>query len=178
MIEEGLKRFIRNIPDFPKKGIVFRDITTLIRDKEKFREVIDLLAQPFKEKKIDYVVSVESRGFIFGGPLAYTLEAGLIPVRKRGKLPYETYSTTYSLEYGEDVLEIHKDAFAKGDNILIIDDLLATGGTTRAVIDLVKKMEGNVIACAFVIELEFLNGREKLKDIPVFSLVKYGKEDS
>ena len=99
-------------------------------------------------------------------------------MRKRGKLPYETYSTTYSLEYGEDVLEIHKDAFAKGDNILIIDDLLATGGTTRAVIDLVKKMEGNVIACAFVIELEFLNGREKLKDIPVFSLVKYGKEDS
>jgi len=173
---EGLKTIIRNIPDFPKKGIVFRDITPLIGDKNTFKSVIDKLAKRYRDKKIDYIVSVESRGFIFGGALSYLLGCGLVPVRKKGKLPYETYEVTYDLEYGKDTLEIHKDAFEKGEKVLILDDLLATGGTTCAAIDLVKRLGGEVVEAAFVIELEFLKGREKIKDVPVFSLVKYDKE--
>jgi len=171
-----LKASIRNVPDFPKKGIVFRDITTLIGDKDKFNHVIKELAKRYKGKKVDYIVSVESRGFIFGAALAYALGCGIVPVRKKGKLPAETHSATYDLEYGTDTLEIHKDAFTKGKKILILDDLLATGGTTSATIDLVKKLGGEVIEAAFVIELEFLKGRDKVKNVPVFALVKYDKE--
>lgn len=173
---EELKIFIRNVPDFPKKGIIFRDITTLIGDKDKFNHVIKELAKRYKDKEVDYIVSVESRGFIFGSALAYALGCGIVPVRKKGKLPSETHSVTYDLEYGTDTLEIHKDAFAKGKKILILDDLLATGGTTSAAVDLVKKLGGEVIEAAFVIELEFLKGRDKIKDVPVFALIKYDKE--
>jgi len=171
-----LKQTIRNVPDFPKKGIVFRDITTLIGNKEAFKRVIDELAARYRDKKIDYVVTVESRGFIFGSALAYALGSGVVPVRKKGKLPHQTHAVTYDLEYGTDTLEIHKDAFSEGKKILILDDLLATGGTTVAAIDLVRKLGGDITEAAFVIELEFLNGREKIKDIPVFSLVKYDTE--
>jgi len=176
MTQVDLKKIIRNIPDFPKKGIVFRDITTLIADKDAFKFVVDEFAKRYKEKNIDYIVSIESRGFIFGSALAYVLGAGVIPVRKKGKLPYKTHKATYELEYGTDTLEIHEDAFEKGKNILILDDLLATGGTMSAVINLVKKLNGNIIETAFVIELEFLNPRAKIKDVPIFSLVKYDKE--
>ena len=175
-MSKDFKKIIRNIPDFPKKGIVFRDITPLIADREAFKSVIDRLAERYKDKKVDYIVSVESRGFIFGAALSYILETGLIPVRKKGKLPFETHEATYELEYGTDTLEIHKDAFGRGKKVLILDDLLATGGTTRATVDLIEKLGGEIVEAAFVIELEFLNGREKLKDIPVFSLVKYDKE--
>lgn len=171
-----LKEIIRNVPDFPKKGIVFRDITPLIGDKEAFRRVIDEFTRRYKDKKIDYIVSVESRGFIFGSALAYVIGAGLVPVRKKGKLPHETHEVTYDLEYGQDTLEIHKDAIEKGKNVLVVDDLLATGGTTCATIDLVNKLGGKVLEVAFVIELEFLKGRNKIKGVPVFSLVKYEKE--
>jgi len=174
--QESLKKVIRNVPDFPKKGIVFRDITTLIGSKESFKYVVDELAKRYKDKNIDYVVSVESRGFIFGAALAYILRAGLVPVRKKGKLPYGTHKVTYDLEYGTDTLEIHTDAFPKGAKVLILDDLLATGGTTNATIELVKKLGGNIAEAAFVIELEFLKGRERIKDVPVFSLVKYDSE--
>ena len=173
---ETLKEYVRNVPDFPKKGIVFRDITTLINSKEKFKEVIDELAKRYKGKGIEHIVSVESRGFIFGAALAYVLGAGIVPVRKKGKLPSETYQATYDLEYGKDTLEIHKDAFKKGAKVLILDDLLATGGTTGATIELVNKLGGEIAEAAFVIELEFLNGRKKTKDVPVFSLIKYDKE--
>ena len=173
---EDLKTIIRNIPDFPKKGIVFRDITPLIGDKNRFKHVIDELAKRYKDKKIDYIVSVESRGFIFGAALSYVLGCGLVPVRKKGKLPFGTYEVTYDLEYGKDTLEIHKDAFEKEKRVLILDDLLATGGTTCAAIDLVKRLGGEVVEAAFVIELEFLKGREKIKGVPVFSLVKYEEE--
>jgi len=171
-----LKKIIRNIPDFPKKGIIFRDITPLIGNKETFKFVTDAFAKRYRDKKIDYIISVESRGFIFGAALAYVIGAGLIPVRKKGKLPYQTLEVSYDLEYGKDTLEIHKDAFEKGKRVLILDDLLATGGTTRATIDLVGKLGGEVVEAAFAIELEFLKGREKIKDVPVFSLVKYDKE--
>lgn len=171
-----LKEHIRSIPDFPKKGIVFRDITTLLGDAAIFRKSVDMLYDRYKDKKIDAVVCVESRGFIFGSVLAYKLNAAMVPVRKKGKLPYETYSATYELEYGVDTLEIHKDALKEGSNVIIVDDLLATGGTTKAVIELVKKSKAKILETAFVIELEFLNGREKIKECPIFSLVKYDKE--
>ncbi len=173
---EKLKKIIRNIPDFPKKGITFRDITPLIGNKETFKFVTDAFRERYRDKKIDYIISVESRGFLFGAALAYVIGAGLIPVRKKGKLPYQTHEVSYDLEYGKDTLEIHKDAFEEGKRVLILDDLLATGGTTRATIDLVGKLGGEVVEAAFVIELEFLKGREKIKDVPVFSLVKYDKE--
>jgi adenine phosphoribosyltransferase len=170
---DDLKKYIRNIPDFPKKGILFRDITTLIGDKEKFKEVIDTLAKRYSGKKIDAVLAVESRGFIFGGALAYKLGAGFVPVRKKGKLPHKTYKATYSLEYGEDTLEIHQDAIKPGERVLLIDDLLATGGTLGAVIGLVKKLKGEIIELAFIIELEDLKGRSKLSDFPIYSMIQY-----
>ncbi|MFH1594085.1 MAG: adenine phosphoribosyltransferase [Candidatus Omnitrophota bacterium] len=173
---KDLKKIIRNVPDFPKKGIVFRDITTLIGNSEALKDVLDNLSARYKEKKIDYIVSIESRGFIFGAALAYILNAGFVPVRKKGKLPSETHSITYDLEYGTDTLEIHKDAIESGKRVLVIDDLLATGGTASAVVDLVKRLGANVVEVAFAIELEFLKGREKLKGVPVYSLVKYDKE--
>ena len=176
MVAEDLKKVIRNVPDFPKKGIVFRDITTLIASKDAFKFVVDELTKRYSGKNIDYIVSIESRGFIFGAALAHRLGCGLVPVRKKGKLPYKTHQATYELEYGTDTLEIHEDAFQEGKNILIVDDLLATGGTVSAVIELVKKLGGKLIETAFVIELEFLNPRSKLNDVPIFSLVKYDKE--
>jgi adenine phosphoribosyltransferase len=170
---ENLKNYIRDIPDFPKKGILFRDITTLIGDREKFKEVIDSLAERYVDKKIDAVLAVESRGFIFGGALAYKLGAGFVPVRKKGKLPHKTYKASYSLEYGEDTLEIHQDAIKPGSRVLLIDDLLATGGTLGAVTDLVKKIKGEIVEIAFIVELEDLKGRSKLKDFPVYSMIQY-----
>lgn len=169
----ALKSYIRNIPDFPKPGILFRDITTLLKDKKAFKAAISGLAKQFKGKKIATVVAVEARGFILGGAIAEKLGAGFVPVRKRGKLPWRTDSVTYELEYGTDSLEMHHDAINPGDRVLIVDDLLATGGTVRAVTELVKKFHGEIVGIAFLIELADLKGKEKLKGFPVFSLIKY-----
>jgi len=168
----NLSQFIRNIPDFPKKGILFRDITTLLNNPQAFKKSIDKLAGLVKEK-IDYIVAAESRGFIFGGALAYKLKCGFIPVRKKGKLPYKTYRYTYSLEYGKDSLEIHCDAFPPNSRILILDDLLATGGTALAIVNLVRKLKGKIVGIAFLIELVELKGRKRLKKYPVYSLIKF-----
>lgn len=173
MVMEELKRFIRNVPDFPKKGIIFKDITTLLNNSAQFKKAIDRMTQRYIDKKIDIVVGIEARGFIIAGCLAYNLGAGMVPVRKKGKLPYLTYRATYQLEYGTDTLEMHQDAFSTGKRILIVDDLLATGGTTQAVIELVNKLKGEIIEIAFLIELTFLKGRERLKGYPVFSMIKY-----
>lgn len=167
-----LKKSIRDIPGFPKEGIVFKDITTLLKDGKKFKEAVDLLAAEYADKKIDVILSVEARGFIFGAALAYKLGVGIAPIRKKGKLPYKTHAITYELEYGKDTLEIHQDAFQKGARVLIVDDLLATGGTVRAVADLVEKMGGKIVGMAFLIELTALKGRDKLKGYEVFSLIK------
>lgn len=168
-----IKDLIRNIADFPKKGILFRDITTLLKDGEGFKEVIDILAKRYKDKKIDYILGAESRGFIFGAPLAYAIGAGFVPVRKPGKLPYNIVKAFYELEYGRDSLEIHTDAIEKGKKVLIIDDLLATGGTAKAIVELVEKLGGVIEEIAFIIELEELNGRKKLKDYDIYSMIKY-----
>lgn len=168
-----LEDYIRNIPDFPKKGILFRDITTLLNNKTGFKKAINEMAKTLKNKKIDYIIAAESRGFIFGGALACKLNCGFVPVRKPGKLPFKTYRATYSLEYGKDSLEIHRDAFPKNSKVLILDDLLATGGTALAMANLVKKLKGKVAAIAFLIELTALNGRKKLKNYPVYSIIKY-----
>ncbi len=168
-----IKSLIRNVPDFPKKGILFRDITTLIKDPEGLKLVIDTLFNIYKDEKIDYIAGIESRGFIFGMPLAYKLNCGFIPVRKPNKLPCEVISEEYDLEYGKDKIEIHKDALKKGDRVLIVDDLLATGGTAAAAVKLVSKT-AEVAGIAFVIELSALKGREKLpKNVKIFSLVEY-----
>lgn len=170
---DDLKQYIRSIPDFPKKGILFRDITTLLGHATAFRNAIDQLAAQYKNKGIQKVVGIESRGFLTAAPLAYLLGAGFVPVRKRGKLPHDTHSVSYELEYGVDTLEIHNDAVAKGEKTLIADDLLATGGTAKATCDLVQKSGGTVMGLAFLIELADLNGRDKLKGQNVFSLITY-----
>lgn len=168
-----IKNEIRCVPDFPKKGILFRDITTLVKNPETLKLAIDVLYETFKDEKIDYIAGIESRGFIFGMPLAYKLNCGFIPVRKPNKLPCETISEEYELEYGRDKIEIHKDALLKGNRVLIVDDLLATGGTAKAAINLISKV-ATVAGVAFVIELEELKGREKFPpDIKVVSLAKY-----
>jgi adenine phosphoribosyltransferase len=167
-----LKKYIRDIPGFPKEGIIFKDITTLLKNPKAFKKAIDTMALKFKGRKIDAILSVESRGFLFGAALAYKLGAGIIPIRKKGKLPYKTHSISYDLEYGKDTLEIHQDAFKAGARVLIVDDLLATGGTTRAVIDLVEMMGGKIDGLAFLIELLPLKGREKLKGYPILSLIR------
>ena len=172
----NLRDFIRNVPDFPKKGIVFRDITTLLKDKRAFRKTIDVMYDKYKAAHIDKVVSVESRGFIFGSVLAYRLNAGFVPVRKPKKLPSITIRVEYQLEYGTDSLEIHIDAISKGEKVLIVDDLLATGGTVQATCKLVEKLGGEIIGLAFLIELSFLNGREKLKGYVVSSIISYDSE--
>jgi adenine phosphoribosyltransferase len=168
-----LKKYIRDIPDFPKKGIIFKDISTLLKDPQAFGKSIDTLAAPFKKSRIKYVVGVEARGFIFGAALAYKLGAGFVPVRKKGKLPYKTKSVTYQLEYGTDILEIHEDAIPSGARVLVVDDLLATGGTVRAVIDLLKAQKAKIVGVAFLVELQFLKGKEKLKDLPIYSIIQY-----
>lgn len=173
MKEFKLKDCIRNIPDFPKPGILFRDITTLLKDKSAFKIAVNALSNKYKNKKIDAIVAVEARGFILGGAVAFKLGAGFVPVRKKGKLPWKTNSVTYDLEYGTDTLEMHHDAIKAGDKVLIVDDLLATGGTVKAVTDLVKQLQGKIIGIAFLIELTDLKGKDKLKDYPVFSLIKY-----
>ena len=171
-----LEKSIRSIPDFPKPGILFRDVTTLIQDKSAFKKSIDLLAAKYKGKKIDKVVGVEARGFIFGAALAYKIKAGFVPVRKKGKLPCKTICASYELEYGTDTLEIHKDAISKEEKVLIIDDLLATGGTVKAVIELIEQLQGKIAGIGFVIELVDLHGRDKLKGYPLYSLVKFRGE--
>lgn len=168
-----IKKAIRDVPDFPKKGILFRDITTAIKNPEIMKIMIDSIAEEFKDEKIDYVAGIESRGFIFGMPVAYSLGCGFIPIRKPNKLPMETYSVEYDLEYGKDKIEIHKDAIEKGKRVLIVDDLLATGGTAEAACKLIEKA-GVVAGVAFAIELCALEGRKKLpSDVKVFALAKY-----
>ncbi|ADQ15066.1 adenine phosphoribosyltransferase [Halanaerobium hydrogeniformans] len=167
----NLKDKIRNIPDFPKKGILFKDITPLLKDSEALKEAIVKLADFFRDYEIDYVVGIEARGFLIGTPLALELDKGFIPIRKPGKLPHEVLKKEYELEYGKNVLEIHKDAISDGDKILIIDDLLATGGTTYAANKMVEELGGEVVACGFLLELDALNGREILKDYEVRSLL-------
>jgi len=168
-----LKNHIRDIPNFPKEGIIFKDISTLLKHPKAFQKSVDAIAATFKAKKVKYVVGVEARGFIFGAALAYKLGAGFIPVRKKGKLPYRTQSVTYQLEYGMDTLEIHEDAIPANSRVLVVDDLLATGGTVRAVVDLLKGQNVKIVGVAFLVELEFLKGKEKLKDLPIYSVIQY-----
>lgn len=172
-ITEKINKVIRDIPDFPQKGVIFKDITPLLADINLYNEVIDVMANQYKSKNVTKIVGLESRGFIFGISLAQKLNIPFIPIRKKGKLPYKTVSTSYDLEYGSATIEMHIDALNEEDNVLIVDDLLATGGTACAAVDLVKKLKGNVIGCAFIIELTFLNGKNKLKDIPYTSIVQY-----
>lgn len=168
-----LKDYIRSIQDYPKEGILFRDITTLLKDKDAFKLAIDKMAEQVKDKKVDLVVGAESRGFLIGSALAYKMNCGFIPVRKKGKLPYKTISEEYALEYGTDTLFMHEDAIKKGDNVLVVDDLIATGGTALAMIKMVEKLGGNVIGSSFLIELEELNGRKEIEKYPINVLIKY-----
>jgi adenine phosphoribosyltransferase len=170
---DKIKASIRDVPDFPKPGIVFKDITPLLQNGELFKSAVERLAGPFQKKGITHVASIESRGFIFGAPVAYLLGAGYIPVRKKGKLPYKILSHTYQLEYGTDTLEMHADALDPTARVLIIDDVLATGGTAQATCQLIEQLEAKVAGLAFAIELEFLHGREKLRGYEVTSLLKY-----
>jgi adenine phosphoribosyltransferase len=172
---DGLKKLIREVPDFPKKGILFYDITTLLKDKVGFALLIDALSEHYIGKEIDLVLGMEARGFIFGPALAYRLNAGFVPVRKPGKLPAETVKVSYQLEYGSNSLEVHKDAIGKGDRVLIVDDLLATGGTAVATAELARGLGAQIAGLAFVVELDFLRGREKLGDYDVFSLLHYDR---
>ena len=169
-----LEKHIRDVADFPKPGIMFKDITPLLSNPAAFGAAIDQLVDRYADKKIDAVVAVESRGFIFGGPLALRLDAAFVPVRKPGKLPYKTHSYSYELEYGSDTLEIHEDALSSGMNVLIVDDLLATGGTLEACIKLVEHFDIKIVECAFCIHLKFLGGETKLAPHPVYSLIEYG----
>ena len=170
---KAIAKKIRDIQDFPKKGIVFKDITPVLSDIELFRLSIDAMTKPFMKQNIDVVVGIESRGFIFGTPIADKLDAAFVPIRKPGKLPWNTEKVEYELEYGTDTLEIHTDAIKEGQNILIVDDLLATGGTAEAACKLVSKIKGTIKGLAVLVELEFLNGREKLNQYNVHSIVKY-----
>lgn len=166
-------KYIRNVPDFPAKGVLFRDITPLIGDAEVFREAVHAMADLVRDKGVEYVASVDARGFIFGGALAYVLNAGFVPIRKKGKLPWKTYEVEYQLEYGTEVLAIHQDAFPPGSRVLICDDVLATGGTAAAAAKLVEKVGGKVIGMVFLAELTDLRGREKLKEYEVYSLIAF-----
>ena len=167
---------IRSVPDFPKKGIVFRDITTLLQDGEALRQVVDMFYDRYKGLKVDKLVSVEARGFILGAALAYKLGAGFVPMRKPGKLPAATLSQEYALEYGTDSIEIHKESISPGERILVHDDLLATGGTMLAACKLVERLGGNIVGLSFLIELLFLHGRDKLSDYEIFSILQYESE--
>lgn len=168
-----LKRIIRDVPDFPKPGIIFKDISTILQEPAALKTAVDLMAKRFAKAKITKVVAVESRGFIFGAVLAYKLGAGFVLVRKKGKLPYKTKSVSYELEYGSDTLEIHEDALSARDKVLIVDDLLATGGTVGAVAQLIKGFKARIVSSVFLIELSFLNGRQRLKGLPVTSIITY-----
>ena len=168
-----LKDYIRNIQDYPKQGILFRDITTLLQNKDAFKYAIDKMAEQISSEKIDYIVGAESRGFLVGSALAYKLNCGFIPVRKKGKLPYKTISEEYALEYGTDTLYMHEDAIKKGERVLIVDDLIATGGTALAMIKMVERLEGVVVGSSFLIELKELNGRKEIEKYPVNVLIQY-----
>lgn len=167
----NLSKKIRGIPDFPKEGILFKDITPLLKDKGSLKEAIVKMADMFRNYEIDYVVGIEARGFLIGTPLAIELDKGFIPIRKPGKLPHEVLTKSYQLEYGTNEIEIHKDAFTKGDKILLVDDLLATGGTTLAATEMIEELGGEIVGCAFLLELDELAGRKKLKDYEVKSLL-------
>jgi len=170
---EPLKQLIRSVPDFPKPGILFYDITTLLKDKTGFAQLIDAFAQYYIDKHVDLVLGIEARGFIFGPALAYRLNAGFVPVRKPGKLPAETITIKYDLEYGSDSLQIHKDAIQPGQRVIVVDDLLATGGTMLATSELVKQLGGELVGVAVAVELDFLKGRGKFPGVDVFSLMHY-----
>ncbi|OQZ04594.1 MAG: adenine phosphoribosyltransferase [Planctomycetes bacterium UTPLA1] len=171
---DGLAKILRDIRDFPKPGIVFKDITPLLADPAALSLAVEFLTQPFRDKHVDLVVGAESRGFIFGTAVARNLSAGFVPIRKPGKLPYKTKRVEYALEYGTDAMEIHEDAISPGDSVLMIDDLLATGGTMAACCELVKSLGGNIVGVAFLIELTFLNGREKFGGMPIHSVIRIG----
>jgi adenine phosphoribosyltransferase len=173
MSAEDLRAKIREIPDFPKPGILFYDITTLLKDPKAFHEAVDLMLEPYRDERVDVVVGMESRGFIFSAPMAYQLDAGLVPVRKLGKLPAEVISVEYALEYGSNTLEIHRDAIQPGQRVLIVDDLLATGGTVRGTMELVERLQGEIVGLAFLVELDFLKGRERLEGRRVTSVIRY-----
>jgi adenine phosphoribosyltransferase len=173
MSVEELRARIREVPDFPKPGILFYDITTLLKDPAAFRHAIELMVEPYRKERVDIVVGMESRGFIFSAPMAIELGAGLVPVRKLGKLPAETYNVEYALEYGSNTLEIHRDAIAPGQRVLVVDDLLATGGTVSGTIELVERLKGVVVGLAFLVELDFLHGRDRLGDQRVTSVIHY-----
>lgn len=170
---QNLAAYIRNVPDFPVKGIQFKDITTLIKDGDLFAQTVDRLYEPFRHEEIDKIVAIEARGFIFGAALSYKLNIGFVPVRKPGKLPAEVVSEEYELEYGKDSIEIHKDAILAEENVLIVDDLLATGGTAAACCRLVEKLEGNIVGVSFLIELTELNGRKLMTDYNIKSLLSF-----
>ncbi len=170
---ENLKSLIRDIPDFPQEGILFRDITTLLKNPQGLKDIIDILSDRYRDKGIKHVLGADARGFIFGAAIAYNIGAGFIPVRKKGKLPYKTISASYDLEYGSNTIEIHEDAIERGDKVVLVDDLLATGGTAKAMADLVHQLGGEIEELAFMIELEELNGRDKLEGENVFSVLKY-----
>lgn len=173
-VANEVKEKIRNIPDFPKPGIMFKDITTALKDSDTLKKMVDFICINFQGQKIDYIIGLESRGFIFGMPVAYKLDAGFIPIRKPNKLPAKTIKESYALEYGMDTLEMHEDALKNGDRVLIVDDLLATGGTASAACNLVTKAGADIIGCAFVIELNDLNGRDKLpKECKIVSMIEY-----
>lgn len=170
---EHLKQLIRSVPDFPKKGILFYDITTLLKEKDALKEVLETMAERYRDQQIDLVLGIESRGFIFASAVAYQLGAGFVPVRKPGKLPAETLRVTYDLEYGQDSLEIHRDAIQPGQRVLLVDDLLATGGTAASVLKLIHQLGGKVAGLAFLVELDFLAGRKKLEGYDVYSMLNY-----
>ncbi len=170
---ERLRSTIRDIPDFPKKGIIFKDITPVLQDGELFRSAIDIFAERYRDKDIAKVVGIEARGFLLASALAYEIGCGVVPVRKPGKLPYRTERASYTLEYGEDSVEMHCDAISRGENVLVIDDLLATGGTMSATLDLVERLGGNIVEVAFLIELGFLKGREHLPGRQIFSVLTF-----
>lgn len=172
-IAQALREKIRDVPNFPREGILFKDITTLLQDARAFRQAVDLMAQTYRDQSVELVVGVESRGFIFGGALAYLLNAGFVPVRKEGKLPGQKISESYALEYGSAVLEIHKDAIKPGEAVVIVDDLLATGGTARATVRLVQQLGGKVVGISFLIELGFLRGATNLAGFNVVSHLKF-----
>ena len=173
MSVETLRAEIREVPDFPKPGILFYDITTLIKQPKPFAEAIDLMVAPFKDTKVDVVVGMESRGFIFSAPMAIALGAGFVPVRKLGKLPGETISVEYALEYGTNTLEIHKDAISAGQRVLVVDDLLATGGTVLGTIELIRQLKADIVGLSFLVELLFLKGRDRLSEYDIHSIVQY-----
>ena len=173
---EFIKRKVRSIPDWPIKGVIFRDITTLLQDPKAHREVCAIFYDRYADRQIDKIVGIDARGFLFGSVLAYKLDVGFIPIRKKGKLPFKTISESYTLEYGQETVEIHEDALNEGERVVIVDDLMATGGTIAAAVNLVDKLRGDIVECAFVVELPGLNGRAKLNGQNVFSIVEFEGE--